>query len=74
MDYKTSIIREQKKHIDKIHYQKVYFRKQNTNKNGILIMLTSSVRNIESRMLPMAVLAPTPTTTAFALPATTTVP
>jgi len=36
--------------------------------------LTSSVCNIESRMLPMAVLGPTPTTTALALPATTTVP
>lgn len=37
-------------------------------------MLTSSVCNIESRMLPIAVLEPTPTTTALALPATTTVP
>lgn len=37
-------------------------------------MLTSSVCNIESRMLPIAVLVPTPTTTARALPATTTVP
>lgn len=37
-------------------------------------MLTSSVINIESRMLPIAVLDPTPTTTALALPATTTVP
>lgn len=36
--------------------------------------LTSSVCNIESRMLPIAVLVPTPTTTALALPATTTVP
>lgn len=37
-------------------------------------VLTSSVCIIESRMLPMAVLAPTPTTTALALPATTIVP
>lgn len=36
--------------------------------------LTSSVLSIASRMLPIAVLDPTPTTTALALPATTTVP
>lgn len=40
----------------------------------VFIMLTSSVLNMESRMLPIAVLDPTPTTTALALPATTTVP
>lgn len=37
-------------------------------------ILTSPVCNIESRMLPIAVLAPTPTTIALALPETTTVP
>lgn len=37
-------------------------------------MLTSSVLSIASRILPIAVLEPTPITTALALPATTTVP
>ena len=36
--------------------------------------LTSSVLSIASRILPIAVLEPTPITTDLALPATTTVP
>lgn len=41
---------------------------------GQHLKLTSSVINIESRILPIAVLDPTPITTALALPATTVVP
>jgi len=37
-------------------------------------LLTSSVLSIASRILPIAVLKPTPITIALALPATTTVP
>jgi hypothetical protein len=37
-------------------------------------LLTSSVLSIASRILPIAVLEPTPITTDLALPATTTVP
>jgi hypothetical protein len=43
-------------------------------RNIYVSLLTSSVLSIASRILPIAVLEPTPITTALALPATTTVP